>query len=185
MSYMEKEKKDFTEEFKSGKVNIRIENEEDIQKINDFCKKEGISVVNAEYEKVGSYVFSEDNKLWVADETVINEFEYYGNEIKVGFSEVEKYFTSEPSQEAANTKENRFAPMKDKEKQIVNLLKDKIEKLPSTKALNMLDHYANGFKEVLSKECISQINNIRKDYAKEKGIEVVNKTLNKNKDAER
>ena len=196
MSYMEKEMKDFTEEFKNEKVNIRIENEvantkenrfaelfkneninvkietmEEENKMFDFCKRHGIETDTIKFSCVSNYVYCDGKSLFDNDEYLINENIKNGvKEVKVDFAKIEKYILD---------------PMKDKEKQMINLLKDKIKRLPPTKALNLLDHYANRFTEMNTKECISEINNIRNDYVKEKGIKVDNKMFNKNKDAER
>lgn len=161
-----KEMKDFTELFKDGKINVRIETEKDIEKINEFCKREDISLINNIPAKVGNYVFCEDNKLWTTDERFLNELENYGDkELKVDFNKVEKYFTS---------------PISSKEIEMIELLNNKVNKMNEpNKAINLLDHYANGFKEVFSKECVDAIEKIKDDYTKDKGIEVVNKMFNK------
>ena len=161
----------FAELFKNENINVKIETMEEENKMFDFCKRHGIETDTIKFSCVSNYVYCDGKSLFDNDEYLIDENIKNGvKEVKVDFAKIEKYILD---------------PMKDKEKQMINLLKDKIKKLPPTKALNLLDHYANGFKEVFSKECISEINNIRNDYAKRKGIEVVNKMFNKNKDVER
>lgn len=187
--------KDFTEEFKSGKVNIKIENEvantkenrfaelfkneninvkietmEEEDKMFDFCKRHGIETDTIKFSCVSNYVFCDGKSLYDNDEYLIDENIKNGvKEVKVDFAKVEKYIID---------------PMRSEEKEMINLLKKKIKKLPPTKALNLLDHYANSFKDVFSKECIEEINKIKDNYIKDTGIQMVNRAY-KRKDVER
>lgn len=84
---------DFVIEFKEGRINIKIETNEDIEKIINFCIKEGIEYSNIRYTAVDNYVFCESNVLYNTDEYLIDEFSFYGtNELKIDFSMVEKFF---------------------------------------------------------------------------------------------
>lgn len=84
---------DFVRGFKEGKINIKIENNSDIEKIINFCINEGIEYGNIRYTAVDNYIFCEDNILYNTDEYLIDEFSFYGvNELKVDFSMVEKFF---------------------------------------------------------------------------------------------
>ena len=84
---------EFVREFKDGRINIKIENESNIEKIINFCCKEGIEYENVRYIAVDNYVFCEQNTLYNTDEYLIDEFSFYGmNELKVDFSMVEKFF---------------------------------------------------------------------------------------------
>lgn len=157
--------KEFAELFKNENINVKIETMEEENKMFEFCKKYDIDTETIKFSCLSNYVYCDGKSLFDNDEYLIDENIKNGiKEIKVDFAKIEKYILD---------------PMRSEEKEMINLLKDKIKKLPPTKALNLLDHYANGFKEVLSKECISEINNIKNDYIKNKGIEVVNKKFNK------
>ena len=84
---------EFVREFKDGKINIKIENDSDIEKIINFCYKEGIEYENVRYAAVDNYVFCENNILYNTDEYLIDEFSFYEmDELKVDFSMVEKFF---------------------------------------------------------------------------------------------
>ena len=160
----------FAELFKNENINVKIETMEEENKMFDFCKRHGIETDTIKFSCVSNYVYCDGKSLFDNDEYLIDENIKNGvKEVKVDFAKIEKYILD---------------PMKDKEKQMINLLKEKIKKLPATKALNLLDHYANGFKEVFSKECISEINKIKDNYIKNTGIQMVNKAY-KRKDVER
>lgn len=84
---------DFVKEFKEGKINIKIENKSNVEKIINFCINEGIEYGNIRHTSVGNYVFCEQNILYNTDEYLIDEFSFYGaNELKIDFSMVEKFF---------------------------------------------------------------------------------------------
>lgn len=157
--------KEFAELFKKENINVKIETMEEENKMFEFCKKYDIDTETIKFSCVSNYVYCDGKSLFDNDEYLIDENIKNGiKEIKVDFARIEKYILD---------------PMKDKEKQMINLLKKKIKKLPLTKALNLLDYYANSFTDVFSKECINTIKKIKDDYTKNKGIEVVNKKFNK------
>lgn len=157
--------KEFAELFKNENINVKIETMEEENKMFEFCKKYNIDTETIKFSCVSNYVFTDGKSLFDNDEYLIDENIKNGiKEIKVDFAKIEKYILD---------------PMKDKEKQMINLLKKKIKKLPPTKALNLLDYYANSFTDVFSKECINTIKKIKDDYTKDKGVKVVNKKFNK------
>lgn len=157
--------KEFAELFKNENINVKIETMEEENKMFEFCKKYDIDTETIKFSCVSNYVFTDGKSLFDNDEYLIDENIKNGiKEIKVDFAKIEKYILD---------------PMRYKEKEIINLLKKKIEKLPPTKALYLLDHYANSFANVFSEECINAIKKIKDDYTKDKGIEVVNKKFNK------
>lgn len=157
--------KEFAELFKNENINVKIETMEEENKMFEFCKKYDIDTETIKFSCVSNYVFTDGKSLFDNDEYLIDENIKNGiKEIKVDFAKIEKYILD---------------PMRSEEKEMINLLKKKIEKLPPTKALYLLDHYTNSFTNVFSKECINAIKKIKDDYTKDKGVEVINKKFNK------
>lgn len=163
--------KEFAELFKNENVNVKIETMEEENKMFEFCKKYDIDTETIKFSCVSNYVFTDGKSLFDNDEYLIDENIKNGiKEIKVDFAKIEKYILD---------------PMRSEEKEMINLLKKKIEKLPPTKALYLLDHYANSFTDVFSKECIKEIEGIKSDYTRDIGNKIVDRAIKRSRNRER